>query len=208
MFLIKTILSAVLLMLLLAWKGGGDEEIIVDAEFTFEECMQGSKAPKDVIDDLVLLDVDYYSEDGKIHRGQLIIHKDVEKDVRDIFAMMLEMKFIIEKAVPIHVYDWSDDASMEDNNTSAFNYRYIAGTKRLSNHSFGRAVDINPKWNPVVHKNGRVSPSNGKYDIKAEGTFIEEHPIVKEFKKRGWRWGGNFSKYADNHHFDLPAKKK
>jgi len=30
------------------------------------------------------------------------------------------------------------------NNTSGFNYRKITGTDKLSTHSFGRAIDINP----------------------------------------------------------------
>jgi hypothetical protein len=93
---------------------------------------------------------------------------------------------------------------MEDNNTSAFCYRFIANTTRLSKHSFGKAIDINPFFNPVVYPDGNVSPNKAKYDIKVPGTFTEESPIVKEFIKKGWRWGRTFSKYADNHHFDKP----
>lgn len=180
------------------------EEIIVDSNMTFEQAIQGSSAPKHIIDSLVLIDVLYISDDKKIHKGQLLINKVVEKDVREIFDMMLEMQFIVKKVIPINIYNWSDDESMEDNNTSAFNYRFIAGTKRLSNHSFGRAVDINPKWNPVIYKNGKMSPKNGSYDSKRPGTFHIEHPVVNEFKARKWRWGGQFNKYRDMHHFDFP----
>jgi len=204
MFFVKYVLTLVLFVLIIHGEELNNSEIIVDSSYSLEECLNGSKAPDEVKNAIVLLDVMYYSDDGKLHQGQLLVHKDVVGDVSDIFAMMLERQFVVHKVIPIHVYDWSDDKSMEDNNTSAFNYRFIAGTNRLSNHSFGRAVDINPKWNPVVHKNGRLSPANGRYDVKAEGTFYENHPIVKEFKKRGWRWGGNFTKYADNHHFDYP----
>ena len=182
-------------------------EVIVDSDMTFEKAIEGTKAPQSVIDDLVLLDLEYYSTDGNIHRGQLIVSKSVRHDIEDIFKMMLDMKFVINKMQPIVKYNWSDDASMRDNNTSGFNYRYIAGTKRLSNHSFGRAVDINPKWNPVIHKNGKLSPANGNYDTTRNGTFYTKHPIVLEFKKRGWRWGGDFKKYRDNHHFDFIGKK-
>jgi hypothetical protein len=181
-----------------------DSDVIIDSQMSFEEAIEGTKAPQTVIDNLIMLNLRYYSTDGKIHQGQLIVSKDVEKDIRDMFAMMFDMKFVINKMLPIVKYNWSDNKSMEDNNTSAFNYRFIAGTKRLSNHSFGRAVDINPRWNPVIHKNGRLSPSNGRYDTTKPGTFYAKHPIVLEFKKRGWRWGGDFKKYKDNHHFDLP----
>lgn len=37
----------------------------------------------------------------------------------------------------------NDNKSMSANNTSAFNYRVISGTKKLSNHSYGLAIDIN-----------------------------------------------------------------
>ncbi len=189
-------------MLFQLMSGENNQSDVVDSDITFEEAVKGSKAPKNVIDSLCLLNVRYYSTDGRVHSGQLVINKSVKSDVEHIFNMMFEKKFVVKKVVPIVKYGWSDDKSMEDNNTSAFCYRFVAGTKRLSNHSFGRAVDINPFFNPVIHKNGRKSPSKAKYDIKKPGTFHKEHFIVSEFKRLGWRWGGEFSQYADNHHFD------
>ena len=91
---------------------------------------------------------------------------------------------------------------MNDNNTSAMNYRCIAGTKRLSNHAYGKAVDINPFFNPVIYENGKISPANAKYDPDTDGTFTANHPVVKAFLDRGWRWGGNFNSFKDYHHFD------
>jgi hypothetical protein len=198
------LLTAVTVILFLTIKPLQGDAVIIDSDMTFDEAIAGSKAPSEVIDNLVLLNLKYYSVDGKIHQGQLVVSKEVQKDIEEIFAMMLDEKFVIEKMIPIVKYGWSDNKSMEDNNTSAFNYRYIAGTKRLSNHSFGRAVDINPRWNPVIHKDGHLSPQNGSYDTSRPGTFYAKHPIVVEFKKRGWRWGGDFKRYKDNHHFDLP----
>lgn len=184
-----------------------EEEVqpIIDSEMTFKEAIKGTKAPKSLIKKLRLFDVQYYSSDGKLHQGQLLVHKDVEKDVKEIFELIEKKKFIVEKVIPIVKYDWKDRASMRDNNSSAFCYRYIAGTKRMSNHAYGRAVDINPRWNPYTRRNGTVSPKNGKYDKKRPGTFYEDQFIVKEFKKRGWKWGGNFKSAKDYHHF---AKKK
>ena len=181
-----------------------DDAAIIDADMSFEQAVAGSPAPKAVIDSLCLIDVNYYSFDGKIHKGQLVINKAVKKDIEDIFKLILKEKFPIGKCIPIVKYKWSDDASMEDNNTSSFNYRFIAGTKRISNHSYGKAIDINPFKNPVEHKDGRISPKGAKYDSTAPGTFTAENPIVKEFLKRGWRWGRNFTEYHDNHHFDKP----
>ncbi|OGU12353.1 MAG: hypothetical protein A2X61_01255 [Ignavibacteria bacterium GWB2_35_12] len=196
--------SVILIIIGISIMDSLSQNIIIDSQMTFEEAIKGTKAPKDVILNLVLLDVVYYSVDDKLHRGQLIIHKDVKEDIEEIFRLILQNKFPIMKVVPIVKYKWSDNASMEDNNTSAFNYRNIAGTKRLSNHSFGKAVDINPFFNPVIHKDGSASPKSAKYDTSKPGTFYQSHFIVQEFLKRGWRWGGTFSSYADNHHFDKP----
>jgi peptidoglycan L-alanyl-D-glutamate endopeptidase CwlK len=101
-------------------------------------------------------------------------------------------------------YDWSDDASMADNNTSAFNYRVVMGTERLSHHAYGRAVDINPYLNPVIDENGRIDPPGATYVPQRPGTLSGSYPVVQEFINRGWRWGGNFSSSVDYHHFDSP----
>ena len=44
----------------------------------------------------------------------------------------------------------SDTNSIGHNNTSAFNYRVVPGTDRLSNHAMGFAIDLNPVENPYV----------------------------------------------------------
>jgi peptidoglycan LD-endopeptidase CwlK len=179
-----------------------DEDIIIDSKMTFEESIKGTKAPKSVIDSLCLIDVQYYSFDGKLHQGQVVIDKMAKDDVLAIFNLILEKKFPIGKAIPIVKYNWSDDASMEDNNTSSFCYRFISNTDRLSKHAIGRAIDINPFYNPVVYPDGKRVPSSAKYDLSRNGTFSANNIIVKEFIKRGWRWGGTFTAYKDNHHFD------
>lgn len=193
-----------LISIFLILKIGFAEDVITDSDMTFEEAISGTNAPKDIISELVLIDVEYYSFDGKLHRGQLIMHKDTEQDIKEIFQLIKEKKFPVEKCIPVVEYDWSDDASMEANNSSGFNYRFIAGTQRLSNHSFGRAVDINPFQNPVIYGDGRISPAGAKYNTKKAGTFSPECEIVKEFKQRGWRWGGDWNSLKDNHHFDKP----
>ncbi|MCK7509072.1 MAG: M15 family metallopeptidase [Desulfobacterales bacterium] len=48
---------------------------------------------------------------------------------------------------------------MADNNSSGFNFRVIADTNKLSLHSFGRAVDINPVQNPVIYPAGIIAPA-------------------------------------------------
>ena len=198
--------KTIVLMLITAFVGlwGGEVEV-VDSDMTFEQATKGTKAPKDLLDSLTLLDVTYYSTDDKLHRGQIIVHKSVEDDVEYFFQMAMEEKFPIKQVMPIVKYGWSDDKSMAANNSSAFNYRFIAGTERLSNHSFGKAIDINPYFNPVIYKNPkRISPKGAKYTPGNNGVFTKNGRIVKEMKARGWRWGGDWNSLKDYHHFDKP----
>jgi hypothetical protein len=179
-------------------------DFIVHSNMTFEQAIEGTKAPQEVINNLILLDVEYYNFDGNLCKGQLVIHKDLKEDVKQAFEIILETKFPLEKCIPIVKYDWDDNASMADNNTSAFNYRFIAGTKRLSNHSYGRAIDFNPFINPAVYNNGKISPKGAKYDPKAKGSIRGEDRLTKHFKSNGWRWGGDWTSLKDWQHFDKP----
>lgn len=177
-------------------------EIIIDSKMTFSEAIEGTKAPKEVLASLILIEVQYYSFDGKLHQGQLIIHKDLEKDVKFIFNLIKEKKFPINKVIPIVKYNWSDNLSMADNNTSAFNYRKVANKDKLSNHSFGFAIDFNPFQNPAVYSDGTSSPSGSKYDKKQPGTISGDSFITLEFKKLGWTWGGDWNSLKDYQHFE------
>lgn len=177
---------------------------IIDSEMTFEEAIAGTKAPKGIIDSLCLIDVPYFAFDGRLHQGQLVVHRGVEKDVIEIFKLTERLKIPIARVFPIVKYGWSDDESMADNNTSAFNYRFVMGTERLSHHAYGRAIDINPHLNPVIDESGRIAPPGATYLPDRPGTLFEAHPVVREFMNRGWRWGGNFISSVDYHHFDKP----
>jgi hypothetical protein len=181
-----------------------DEGPIIDSSMTLEEAIAGTGAPAEIIDSLEIIYVDYYSFDSKLHRGQLVVNRAVKEDIEEIFELIKETRFPVEKVIPIVEYDWSDNASMEDNNTSAFNYRFVAGTQRLSNHASGRAIDINPFQNPAVYNSGRVSPDGAEYDPDAPGTLTRSHPITRAFIERGWRWGGNWNSLKDYQHFDKP----
>ena len=176
-------------------------EIVIDSRMIFAEALTGTTAPPEVISALRLLKVSYYSFDGKLHRGQLVLHKAVEEDIREIFRLIETARFPVAKVIPIVRYHWSDDASMAGNNSSAFNYRFVQGTERLSHHALGRAVDINPCQNPVIYKDGRINPPGAVYHSDKAGALSEASPIVQAFLSRGWQWGAHFKTVKDHHHF-------
>jgi hypothetical protein len=176
------------------------QKIIIDADYTLDEALREGKIPSSVKNTLELVTVNYYGFDGKLHQGQIIVNKEIANDIVEIFKVIEETRFPIEKVVPIAEYDWSDEKSMNDNNTSSFNYRFISGSRILSMHANGLAIDINPKQNPYV-KNGTSIPVGSEYKLKNMGTIEPDSKIVKVFKEKGWTWGGDWKSLKDYQHF-------
>lgn len=179
-----------------------DSAIITDCNYTFEEATKGTKAPKHIINQLELINVKYYSMDGKIHQGQVLVNKKIADDIIEIFNFMLEVKFPIYQVIPIVRYEWNDEKSMEANNTYSFCYRNITYSK----HACGMAIDINPKQNPLIWKEGfkhrKNVPEGAIYNPEIPGTFTRECPVVLKFKSLGYKWGHEFRRNSDTHHFE------
>lgn len=176
------------------------EVIVVDANYTFEEALAGTKAPKSVIDELVLFDVRYISTDNIIHQGQIMCNRRIADDIRHMFNFMMNNGFMVQKVIPAVRYGWSDSLSMANNNSYSFNYRNITYSK----HAQGMAIDINPMQNPLRWKNVDKpnQPLNAVLDSTVNGTLFPGHAVVDEFRRLGFRWGHTFSKYYDDHHFE------
>lgn len=159
--------------------------------------------------DLRLVELRYVGMDGTAHRGQLVVNADRVPQVVDAFAQLYGMHYPIAKMTPVeHYRDASDEASMEDNNTSAFNCRPIPGKHKWSQHAFGRAVDINPLLNPQTDAQGDVQPITAtRYldrDQNIPGLIHDGDPVVRMFTTRGWTWGGHWTDPHDYQHFEMP----
>lgn len=185
--------------------GDSVSESKIDSDINLPEALSGMQIPDAVINKLELVKVKYYGFDGHIHEGQLVVHSEVVNDIKEIFEFIYETQFPVEKVIPISEYRWSDEESMKDNNTSAFNYRFISGTRIHSMHASGLAIDINPFQNPYI-KNHIVLPDGAVYDSTRPGTISENSQLVKEFKKRGWTWGGDWKNLKDYQHFEKKLK--
>lgn len=143
----------------------------------------------------------------------MVCHKDVAKDLLSIFRNLFDARYPIERMRLIDDYGADDERSMAANNTSCFNFRYVANTRVASNHSWGRAVDVNPLYNPCVkrRRNGSVdvSPKNGRRYADRSRNFsckIDKSDLVyKEFIRHGFVWGGSWKLLKDYQHFE---KKK
>ncbi len=180
-------------------------KIIIDSDYSIDEALNGIILPPEIKENLVLIQVQYYSFDNRLHQGQIILHKELSNDLIKIFESIRDRQFPVAKVIPIVYYGWDDEKSMEDNNTSAFNYRFIAGTKKLSNHSSGRAIDINPLLNPYIRKDLH-QPKGSVYDPDRKGTIIKNSFLVNEFRQLGWDWGGDWKDRKDYQHFEKVLK--
>jgi peptidoglycan L-alanyl-D-glutamate endopeptidase CwlK len=187
---------------------------IIDSQMTEQQAFDGldPKCPDEIRKRQRLITLKYYSFDKQIHQGQLVIDKDLVRDIKKVFQAALEQKFPIQSVIPISDPRfrkngrWDDDLSMIANNTSCFNYRNVTGGTTLSNHATGRAVDINTVQNPY-YKGQIKLPPNGNYDPKVEGTFTADSPLVKLFQQLGWIWGGTWKSPTDYQHFEKPLPK-
>ena len=165
--------------------------------------------------DLVLLNVPYWDYTGKAKSGQLIVNKSVGKDVLDMFkTLYTDKSYVFERIELIDKYGGNDRASMNVNNTSGYNCRVVSGTARLSSHARGLAVDINPFTNPYVWKEGTSPPGATAFDTLKEreaaktkpGMILRRSAVVKAFKAKGWKWGGDWSLIKDYQHFSKDGK--
>jgi peptidoglycan LD-endopeptidase CwlK len=185
------------------------DQPLIDSEMIKEEALAQNPAfvaPQEIIDSLDMIDVLYYSFDQNLHQGQVVIHKELIKDLQEIFTLLREDRFPIQSFIPIadKRFQWNDESSMHVDNSSGYNYRFIADTKRLSDHALGRAIDINPLRNPYI-KNHIVRPKGAVYDISKPGTINSGSHIVSYFKERGWDWGGEWVERKDYQHFSKAA---
>jgi hypothetical protein len=165
-------------------------------------------------DDLRYVHVLHYDFDGNPAEGELICNEYIAQDLVEIFYELYYNEYQIERMVLIDEYDGDDTASMEDNNTSCFNYRVVEGSESLSKHAYGLAIDINPFYNPYVtyEKDGteKVSPvaALGYADRSVNFPYKidEEDLCCRLFKEHGFIWGGNWNSLKDYQHFQKTPK--
>ena len=175
--------------------------------------MQGRSYPKGCTvprSDLRHVRVLHVDANGKTHKGELVCSKAIAQDLVEIFRQLYQARYPIEKIRLIDDYDADDEQSMSDNNTSSFCYRTVSGSKKLSKHAQGMAVDINTRYNPYVRKgtDGRqlISPDNGRPYANRQNSYpykiVKGDLLYRLFVQHGFRWGGNWRTMKDYQHFE------
>lgn len=174
--------------------------------------MQGKSYKEDCTvprEDLRYVHVRHMGFDGEAKDGELVVNKAIADDVLAIFEELYKADYPIEKVRLVDEYDADDEASMSDNNSSAFNFRFISHTTRISKHGLGMAVDINTRYNPYVKTvDGKLSiePANGADYVDRSKDFPHkidhEDLCYKLFTEHGFTWGGDWTHSKDYQHFE------
>lgn len=165
-------------------------------------------------EDLRYLHVLHKDLDGNEHEGEMIVNKHIAGNVLEILRRLYEADYPIEKIRLVDEYGADDEASMEDNNSSSFNFRFISHTTRVSKHGLGLAVDINTLYNPytkTVDGKRIVEPLTGEPYLDRSADFpykIDENDLCyRLFIEHGFEWGGAWSDRKDYQHFEIPDEK-
>lgn len=192
---------------------------------------------------LSYLEIPYYDLNGQVQIGEMIVHKDLADEVLLIFQELYNIQYPIERMELVDNYtnktngkeadDWT---SIQANNTSAFNYRKANDGQRdldnLSNHAYGKCIDINPLVNPYIinYYNNSEKPYtthvpedgpngtneavnyNDKFikrnemtgwtEIEKKERIAKDTEIYRIFTKYGWTW----LEYAGGNNYDLDSQ--
>jgi len=157
------------------------------------------------LNQLRLLKLSVWGFDERVHRGRLVVNEDAARPMLTVMHRLFQLRFPIRRMRLVDAYGADDHRSMEADNTSAFNCRFVAGTDRWSEHAYGRAIDVNPIENPYADGDGYVSPPQGApfadRSRRAKGLIHRGGPVVAAFAAVGWEWGGNWAWPKDFQHF-------
>ena len=160
--------------------------------------------------DLRLVTAAYRGFDGRTHSGRIVVHREVASVVLTVFRRLYVERFPIRRMVPVDAYGGSDFRSIEADNTSAFNCRFVDGTTRWSEHAYGRAIDLNPIENPYVTASGATSHRASRPYLRRapyrRGMAVEGGAAVDAFAAAGWSWGGRWSGDRDYQHFSASGR--
>lgn len=159
---------------------------------------------------LRLITMTYRGFDRKVHMGRLVVNAAVAGKMIVVFRKLFAMRYPIRKIVPVDGYHGSDFASIQADNTSAFNCRDATGSSSWSEHAFGLAVDLNPCENPYVSAGGYEAHKRcRKYvdrSLHYMGVIHAGDKVVRAFASVGWAWGGTWQGAHDYQHFSANGR--
>ena len=150
--------------------------------------------------------MNFYGTDKRMHRGVMVIRTDLTGEVKEAFGRALGVRFPLARMRNPNAYGGNDPKQMRADNTSGFNCRKVVGNPyRQSPHSYGIAIDVNPRQNPYRDPTGRWWPENGTSYIdrtpRRGGMLSSRSTLVRALQADDFFWGGRWSPGRDYQHF-------
>lgn len=162
-------------------------------------------------DDLRLVRLLHWDYDNRTHHGELICNRKIADRIINIFRQLYLAHYPIERIELPDNYGADDETQMRANNTSCFCYRAVAGSKTLSKHAQGLAIDLNTLYNPYCkrRKDGTLVVQPATATPYVDRTCSFPYKISRDdlayilFTKNGFEWGGDWRSLKDYQHFEL-----
>ena len=160
--------------------------------------------------ELRLITMTYRGFDGQVHTGALVVNAAVTGKLILVFRKLFAMRYPIRRMVPVDAYHGSDFASIQADNTSAFNCRDATGSSTWSEHAYGLAVDLDPCENPYVYADGYEAHRRCRKFVDRSlhdpGIIHAGDQVVRAFASVGWGWGGIWPGDRDYQHFSANGR--
>lgn len=153
----------------------------------------------------------HWDLDGQIHLGEMVCNKLIADRLVRILRQLFDAKYPIQRMLLPEAYDADDETQMRNNNSSCFCYRAVSGSRKLSKHARGLAVDINTLYNPYYKDRADgtryVQPATAVKYCDRTKTFdykIDHSDLCyRLFTEAGFEWGGDWKSCKDFQHFEL-----
>jgi len=159
---------------------------------------------------LRLITMTYRGFDHKVHPGRLVVNAAVTGKLIRVFRKLFAMRYPIRAMVPVDAYHGSDFASIQADNTSAFNCRDATGSSSWSEHAYGLAVDLDPCENPYIYPDGYEAHKRCRAYVDRSlhdpGMIHAGDKVVRAFASVGWGWGGTWQGARDYQHFSANGR--
>lgn len=156
------------------------------------------------VDDLRYLTVSFHGFDGRLHTGELVVHRDEADDVVSVFARLFDARFPIEEMRLVTDADLVAHPTGDGNVTASFVCRAVRGGTRFSAHASGLAIDVNPFQNPYQRDDLVLPELASAYldrTVVRPGMILDGDVVVQAFEAIGWTWGGRWDDPVDTMHF-------
>ncbi len=151
-------------------------------------------------DRLRLVRLNYWSFDGKVRRGEIIVRDDMVDKIAYAFRVALDDRFPIRQMWREDYWGGDNVKVMAADNTSAFNCRTVVGNpSRMSPHAYGTALDINTYENPYLADRWYPNADYADRGNVRKGMLFASTPVVVALRSQGFKWGASF---VDYQHFD------